>query len=203
MTNKAILNFFYGCYFSAIVLFLVLPETIMPDFYKANFMIGTSVLSVALVFIFGYSFSTNSKKQNDVVEYCQAALAVSIGLNGIGGLGLYKLYKVGIPYDKIMHFVIPVILLVFGAYFLVHRLNKTKKYAIIFMVIAIFVGSVLWEGVEVGQDRLFGTKTAGVYGEDYINDTILDIVSAIAGLAVGAYWLTRSRGKNMLSIEKI
>lgn len=203
MTNKAIVSTFYLSYLGAILLLIFLPNTALPDFYKSYFMAGVSTVSVVVVFLFGYFFSTNDKKQNDVVEYCQAALAVSIGLNGIGGLGLYKLYKVGIPYDKIMHFVIPVILLVFGAYFLVHRFNKTKKYAIVFMIIAVFVGSVLWEGVEVGQDRIFGTKTAGVYGEDYINDTILDIVSAIAGLAVGAYWLTRSRGKNMLSIEKI
>jgi hypothetical protein len=61
------------------------------------------------------------------------------------------------------------------------------------MIASIFIGSILWEGVEVGQDRIFGTKTAGVYGEDYTKDTILDIVAAVAGIGVGGYFLSRSK----------
>lgn len=203
MNNNRILNIFYASYLIAILLLLFLPDTMLPSFYKSYFMVGVSAVSVAVVFLFGHLFKTEDKTKNHVVEHCQMALAVSIGMNGLGGLGLYKLYRVGIPYDKIMHFVIPVILLVFGVYFLMHRYNKPKKYAIVFMVVAVFVGSVVWEGVEVGQDRLFGTKTAGIYGEDYVNDTILDIVSAAAGLALGSYWLARSKRVDTVFIEKI
>lgn len=166
-------------------------------------MAGISLISVGVVFLFGHLFRTQDKKQNNVVEQCQIAIAASIGMNGLGGLGLYKLYRIGIPYDKVMHFIVPVILLVFGVYFLIHRFNKTKKYAIIFMIIGIFVGSLLWEGVEVVQDRLFGTKTAGVYGEDYVNDTVLDIVSAVVGLGVGTLLVLRSKRVTENFIEKI
>lgn len=156
-------------------------------------MAGISAGSLGAVILFGYLFRTSDDEKNSVVEHCQVAIAASIGLNGLGGLGLYKLYKFGIPYDKIMHFLIPAILMVFGVYFLTKRFSVTKKYATIAMIVGIFVASVAWEGVEVAQDRIFGTKTAGVYGEDYVGDTVWDMIAATGGIGAGAYALRRSK----------
>jgi hypothetical protein len=201
MTNKNLVRIFYFFYAVTITLLLAAPAHIFPDFYQPYFMAGTAAISVVTVAIFGRYFRSDDVKKNNVVEYCQAYLAISLGLNGLGGLGFYKLYRFGIPYDKIMHFIVPAILMVCGVYLLVHRFGKSKKYAAIFMIASIFIGSLVWEGVEVGQDRIFGTKTAGVYGEDYTKDTILDIVAAVAGIGVGGYFLSRSKKLNE-SIER-
>jgi len=155
-------------------------------------MAGISTVSVGAVYFFGRIFKTENDT-NKVVEQSQLALAAAIGLNGLGGLGLYKLYQLGIPYDKIMHFVVPLILFMTGISLLKYRFSKTKKTAVIIMALLIFSGSLLWEGIEVLQDRVFGTKTAGVYGEDYEQDTILDIVSDVCGISLAVYLTLRSR----------
>lgn len=190
MTHRNILTSFYVIYAIAIVFLLVIPNRLLPDFYKPGFMAGISLLSMMLVALPGWIFNPTDERRKKILLSSQVIIAFSIFINGAGGLGLYKLYKIGIPYDKILHVIVP-LMLVFATALFVHRwYGVSVKNAIVYSAITIFVLCVGWEGWEVLQDSLFGTKTAGVYGEDYWNDTTLDILSDAIGVALGSLFVS-------------
>lgn len=195
MTNKKILTIFYAVYASAIVALLGVPRAWMPEFYRPMFMAGISTVGMLLVALPGWIFRTQDARKKMVVERSQLAIAFSIFVNGLGGLGLYKLYKIGIPYDKILHFFLPAIFIVSITYFLLQWYGRSRRFAISFAVVSVLVGGIAWEGFEVAQDKLFGTKTAGVYGADYERDTTLDIFADIGGSILGAYLVMKENKK--------
>jgi len=186
MTHRNILTGFYVIYAIAIVFLLVIPNHALPDFYKPGFMAGISLLSMLLVALPGWIFTATDEKRKKILLSSQVVIAFSVFINGAGGLGLYKLYKIGIPYDKIMHVIVPLMLVYVAVVFAHHWYGVSVTHAIIYAAVAIFLLCVGWEGWEVLQDSLFGTKTAGVYGEDYWNDTTLDILSDAIGIAFGS-----------------
>ncbi len=84
-------------------IFLVGKKEWFPKWYRPFFIGSVSFLSAFLIFS-----SIEPQKQKTLLKV-KATIALSLSLNGLGGLGLFQLYKVGIPYDKILHFFIPLI----------------------------------------------------------------------------------------------
>lgn len=191
MTNKHILRVVYIVYAIAVVALLIIPRAWVPDFYRPRFMAGVSTAAAICIALPGWIFRPDSAHKQLILERCQLAIAFCMLVNGVGGLGAYKLYKYGVEYDKILHFFVSTIFVVGVAYFLVHWFHKSRKFAITFSVLSVVIGGILWEGWEVAQDKMFGTQTAGVYGEDYVRDTTLDVFADIGGSILGAYLILR------------
>ncbi len=178
-------------YAVAIAVLLIAPRTWLPEFYRPLFMAGISTLAIFLIALPGWIFRTQDKHKKIVLERCQLAIAFCMLANGLGGLGMYKLYKIGFEYDKLLHFIVPTTAVVFVTYFLVHWYHRSRRFALICAVLIVLIGAIAWEGWEVAQDRLFGTKTSGVYGEDYQRDTTNDILAGLGGAMLGAYLVLR------------
>lgn len=203
MNTRKILNYFYTAYAFAIVALLAVPRDWMPEFYRPLFMAGISTVAAMAVAAPGWIFKTKDEHKKKVLERSQLVIAFAMLINGLGGLGLYKLYQFGIEYDKILHFIIPTLMTIVIAYFLIHWYDKPLRFATTFAVIAVLVGGIGWEAWEVTQDKIFGTQTAGVYGEDYVRDTTLDIFADIGGTVLGAYLILRHSKNKVTNLDKV
>lgn len=186
MTTKKWLRIIYTIYAAGIVLLLVLPREIFPDFYRPVFMAGISTVGILLVAAIGWIFKTSDPAKQKLVENSQMAAAFTLITNSLGGLGMYKLYLIGIPYDKMLHFALPAVITVLVANFIMQWYHRSRHLALSFTVWAVVIGGVVWEGSEVLMDKLFNTQTAGVYGTDFERDTTLDVFADIAGVIVGS-----------------
>ncbi len=123
-----------------------------------------------------------------------------IYLMAIAGFLLSPLYYLYPVYDKILHFVIP-ILFSSIVFHLVSKLRLKKKWEL-FFTFAIVLGSLaLFELGEFGLDYFFNMQMQGVYIRDVSglekydilmdrnDDTMVDILLGTIGS--GAYWLIR------------
>ncbi|MCX6780656.1 MAG: hypothetical protein NT003_00855 [Candidatus Magasanikbacteria bacterium] len=189
LTSRLFLRVFYVAYAIGIVALLVIPMSWMPAFYHPVFMAGISSLALTVVMLPGFFTRHLQQQHQSMVERYQASLAFCAGVNGLGGLGLYKLYEYGIQYDKILHFLVSVIFVLGIAHFLHYFHARSRTIAIILAVIIVILCGFAWEGWEVLQDHLFGTQTSGVYGADYFSDTFFDLLFDIFGSIVGGILL--------------
>lgn len=168
-----------------------------PDFYRPAYMGVLSFVSAAV--IVGVPAIFKKTGMRDVVKELQVIIALSLVFNGLGELGLYKLYLVGFPYDKVTHFVTPV-LLVFGiARFRSRYYGKDLMRSLWWAVVAVFVGGVAWEAWEWLSDVLFHTLEWGLYGEQAVQDTIWDVIMNGLGVAAGVVAARRISHRNRLS----
>src|SRR3990172_6312363 len=86
----------------------VLPPDNLPSFYRPGLMASLAFVSALLIVLPRLIFRSgwDEKKSHKLLRF-QALVALVLLLNGLGGLGLYKLYVVGFEYDKLMHFGVP------------------------------------------------------------------------------------------------
>ena len=123
-----------------------------------------------------------------------------IYLMAVAGFLLSPLYYLYPSYDKILHFVLP-ILFSSIVFHLVSKLRLKKKWEL-FFTFAIVLGTLaLFELGEFGLDYFFNMQMQGVYIRDVSglekydilmdrnDDTMVDIL--LGAIGSGAYWLTR------------
>jgi uncharacterized membrane protein YjdF len=104
-----------------------------------------------------------------------------LALNALGALGLYKLYLVGFEYDKLLHFITPLILVLGAARFRMVWYGRNINSALKWSLGVVLAGAIGWEVFELLSDVTFGTETMGLYGEGVVKDTIVDLVMNILG----------------------
>lgn len=108
-------------------------------------------------------------------------------------------YCINLFYDKILHFLAPLVVCAF-VYFLAKPRIRDRKILILFSVTSAFSLLVVWEIFEYVLDYTFGTLMQGVFvigqGQyvfanlmlvDIMLDTILDLVLDLAGCLV--FWI--------------
>ncbi len=120
----------------------------------------------------------------------QTALAIGLMLSGLGTLGLWGLYKHGIPYDKFVHFIFP-LLFTSASIWVIHiwyRLSF-KKAALIMLSIVIAFG-VLWE---VGEFLFAHYFHIGFFGTLFDKDSIIDVICNILGISLGVLIASKKR----------
>jgi hypothetical protein len=166
----------------------------LPQFYAPramgtlSFMYAFFIILPALIYRLpdGMDKLSLAKKKAALINL-QTAVAVSLFFDGAGGLGLYELHKVGIPYDKIAHFAVTSILIIALVNFVLqwYTLNITK--AIVVSAFVVMSGGILWELSEFLSDVLLGTKRFGIRGENVVSDTALDLVMDALGIAVASF----------------
>lgn len=143
---------------------------------------------VALVYLVDHYFDAQFKTWHYVIVYVMA----------IGGFLLSPLYFIYPNYDKIQHFVFPILFstLVFH---LVSKLRLHRRWELFFTFAIVVGGLTLFELGEYGLDYFFDLKLQGVFLRsitglekfeilmDRIDDTMVDLMWGIGGALT--YWL--------------
>ena len=189
-------NFMLGAFLVIGVLFLIVPKNLMPDFYYPSFMAFTAFLSAFLVFLPKLLFRSQNPEKCLSVIRLQAVIAFSLLLNGLGGLGLFQLYKVGFEFDKLVHFVVPFLFTVESVRFLINYFEFSFKEAFIGAVIVLVFGSFAGEAIEFIFDVIFKSATFGLSGTRITEDTKMDLIMDFAGIFSGTLVLLYMNKKN-------
>ncbi len=111
-------------------------------------------------------------------------------LSGILGSDVFYLYYTSIYYDKILHFINPIILCITFFYLVRNKLDN-KMLLILFCIFAAVFFASLWEVYEYGVDVLINGTAQGVYlgieekiqivgkHQDTMEDLIITFVSVL------------------------
>jgi hypothetical protein len=129
---------------------------------------------------------TDAARKNHAADLFQFLLAFDFMCNASGDLGLYQLYKVGFEFDKLLHFIVPVVSIVIISIILNQRWGIRKGYAIAAAFGFVTLCSVGWEVYEYTSDLIFKTHISGVNGLDISNDTKFDLIYGAFGSVFGA-----------------
>jgi len=167
------------------VALLVLPPDNLPSFYRPGLMASLAFVSALLIVLPRLIFrSGGDEKKSHKLFRLQALVALVLLLNGLGGLGLYKLYVVGFEYDKLMHFVVPMLLTFLGFDFISTWFGKNRKASALIAGSVVIFGGLLWESLEATSDIFLGTSLLGGGDSLAAVDTIADISMNFLGVTL-------------------
>lgn len=140
---------------------------------------------------------------------------VFIILIGVAAIMMSPLYFVYPTYDKIQHFIIPMLLCSI-MFFMVNKLKLAMKWKLTFTVLSIVAFLGIFEILEYVLDSFFNWKLQGVYLRDItgldkfnllldpLSDTIIDLSFGILGSSLYAiYSWIRHRRQIRLSSKDI
>ncbi len=116
-----------------------------------------------------------------IPEQFKTPLALILFLNASGDLGLYELYRYGFEYDKVIHFVSP----------LIATLALARVYGIRKAITIVISCAFAWELFEFLSDAIIKTHLFGVFRQHVWSDTAGDL--AMNGAAVGVAMLYHRR----------
>lgn len=167
------------------IILVFLPEQWAHFFYQPSYVGMMFFASAVLIYLPRIIFRTDDLSKKELVAKVQAVLAASFLMNGAGELGLYQLYLVGFEYDKLIHFIIPLLFIIVVAEIMLAR----KKYSFAQIAwraaIIIFASGIIWEFWEAFSDIIFQTQEWGVYGKYATKDTFGDIMWNLTGIILG------------------
>ena len=115
------------------------------------------------------------------------ALGCLLGITGTLGL-----YRFNFPFDKINHFLFPLLATIALSRFIYRWWDIPLRRALIITVCLVLFAAGVWELLEYSSDRIFGTVAFGQLGLNIFIDTAMDSLLDIAGIYIGV-WLVRSR----------
>jgi hypothetical protein len=130
-------------------------------------------------------------KREHALSKLQSMIAFALIVNCAGGAGLYDLYKIGFNYDKLMHFIVPMMFAVVWAYFFKDWFGFGIRESALFASALTFAGGVVWEILEAFSDIFFGTQLLGMGSGKIVSDVVLDVVMDVLGIIMGIIWLYR------------
>jgi len=192
--NKFVKGSIYFLLIGGVVL-LILPVDWFPSFYDVRYMGWMALISSALIFflpslIFPPKKALAPAGKNYAFRWLQSFLAFAFVSNALGDLGLYKLYQYGFEYDKLLHFVTPLLAAMTFSFVLNERWGvRPFRAALIsfFVIVTIGVG---WEVYEYLADFFLKTHISGIYGANISADTKSDLLFDFLGALIGAIgWL--------------
>lgn len=202
MTHKTAIKIVSG-FFAAAGLFLIFsPTTLYPEWFVSRLAGLGALIYIALIHspLLIYKIKKTTPKnatpgQNAAVKRLQTYGALIALLNFAGTCGMFRLYRYGIEYDKLLHFLTPFLLTIATVRFAHHWLspNLTKNMAYVASMI-LMIG-IAWEFFEYGADKIFGTHSFGQEGNNILKDTALDGIFNGLGIATGLL-LLKIRNKN-------
>ena len=176
------------------VVLLVTPRSVFPEWlFPRLTALGCLIYAGVLVGL-PLVFRADDKKpgQRQCLARLQRFMAAGFLLAMGGTLGLYELHAAGFDYDKVLHYVVPVLGTI-GLMQFVHAWHGvTRRIARARAVALVLAGMFLWELLELGSDLVFGTKAFGQQGKDLFADTSFDLLLGVAGIATGALWMASS-----------
>ncbi len=131
-------------------------------------------------------------RKNRAADLLQFALVFIFISNALGDLGLYRLYKFGFEFDKLLHFLIPFTSVIVVSVIFNQRWGIRESYAIAAAFGFIIFCGLGWEVYEYAADIVLKTRISGVYGLDISADTKFDLAydffGSILGVAAGFFF---------------
>ncbi len=192
MKREKFINFSIIVFIVIGIILLLGKKDWFPEFYNPVYMGLFAFISAFLL----HSSPKIFYKLNQIdSEKLQLTVASALLLNGIGSLGLFKLYVVGFEYDKLVHFIVPLIFTVNFAGIFNKWHGLVFGRSLIMAAVAIFLLGLFWEIFEFSSDVLFGTETFGIYGKEALRDTIQDISANVLGILAGIFYV-KLKNKN-------
>lgn len=160
-----------------------------PEFYRPQFMGVIALLSAFLIISPRFIFKPSSEELNKQksLNLLQAVLVVGLVLNSLGALGLFQLYKIGLEYDKFVHFVVPFLFTMALSRFCFDWHKWSFKKSIILSAVLVILGGFLWELFEFFGDSLFKTQMLGYYRRFIVKDTVWDLIMNLFGVLGGVF----------------
>lgn len=104
-------------------------------------------------------------------------------------LGWYRLYCITIWYDKLLHFLAGMIIVLI-IWRLINKKILCQKILISFLSLLIL--AVLWEVFEFGIDKIFDLPPLQLSSNDTLWDLIFDIFGGVFGVSL-SFWLGRGK----------
>lgn len=146
-----------------------------PAYYDLPYMGWAALACAVAIFVFP--------------KHYQSALALILLFNASGDLGLYELYRHGFEYDKVIHFVSP----------LIATLGLAKYLGVKRAILIVIAGAVGWELFEFLSDALIKTHLFGVYRHQIFRDTLTDLAMNLLGIltAICYTFLQHDRSRNI------
>ncbi len=178
----------------------------LPDFYNPGYMAGAAFVSALAIIAPIWIFRSKDPQKHKARLKLQGIILLALALNAAGALGLYKLYLVGFEYDKLTHFLTPLVLVWGVTNFRMEWYGRGLHSALKWSLLLVLTAAVSWEFYEFFADALLGTAMFGAYGEAVIRDTIMDFVMNILGAVLAVIILTfykNRRGRKKLTYTKI
>ncbi len=156
----------------------------LPDFYNPGYMAGSAFASALAIMAPAWFFKSEDPRKKKARIELQGFILLAVALNSLGALGLYKISFAVFAYDKFVHFMNPLILVLGLARFGMNWYERNVGAAVKWALIAVLIATIGWEAFEWLSDVLLGTQTMGFYGEAVIRDTIVDSIMNILGIAL-------------------
>jgi len=155
-----------------------------PDYYRPRVMAFGSFFFIFLIELPALIWRDDQNSAEKILARLNLQIVLAGGLffSSLGSLGLWGLYKRGIPYDKFVHFGFPLALAIVGISFFQSQFGMSLKKATLRVLLIIVLSSVAWEILESIFARFFHI---GFFGTLFDRDSILDMVSNLAGAGLG------------------
>src|SRR3989344_3529316 len=193
---KTFINLSIAVYLLIGILLFVIPSETLPDFYKPSLMATLAIVSAIFMISPRLIFRKPKDEQSEhALLKLQFITTLALILNGLGGLGLYKLYKYGFPYDKLMHLITPFMFVIGFSYFLRVWFRKNIITSIFASSVLVLFGAIAWEFLEAFSDRVAGTNLLGGGSGGVFWDTFWDSVMNILGIVLGIFMAKRGSKK--------
>jgi hypothetical protein len=184
-----------------------------PAFYQLRIMGALALLYAFLIALPSLVFRPSDDPKGTAFAQklnCRAALQASIALavtlDGAGGLGLYRLHRLGFEYDKLSHFTVALVLSVTVGKFLFSWCGMSLRKSVAVSGAVLLFGEGLWELAEYLLDVFFHTTAFGQDGKEVLRDTFLDVscdlLGMFAGLSMLVMWKKKGNGLKGLRWEK-
>jgi len=154
---------------------LLTPKTFWPSFYDLPYMGWAALVCALLIFA-------------APVKY-KFPLAVILIISGAGDLGLYELYRYGFEYDKLVHFIVP----------LIATLVLSREFGMKKTILIMLAGAVAWELYEYLADALIKTHLFGIYRHQIFRDTMMDLIMNGSGVIMAICLKFLSKPRSSLS----
>ena len=161
-----------------------------PEFYRPQFMGVMAFISAFLIILPSliFKFPDDPLKQK-TLKFFQNVLITALLLNGLGALGFYNFYKIGLEYDKLLHFITPFLSVMALGRFGFNWYEWNFKKSIILSAVLVIIGGFLWELFQFLGDTFFKTQMMGYYGKFIIKDTVWDLIMNLFGITAGVLGL--------------
>ncbi|MEK7616106.1 MAG: hypothetical protein AAB420_02790 [Patescibacteria group bacterium] len=179
-----------GFFILAGLVLLLTDKAIWPTYYDLPYMGWAALVCALAIWVLPKVGPWDPLK----VRPLQTALALILLFNASGDMGLYELYKYGFEYDKIIHFVSP----------LIATLALARAYGLRTAIIIVVSGAFAWELFEFLADTFIKTHLFGVYRHQILRDTLTDIAMNVMGVVLACvvdrkriYWTYGQRNKEL------
>ena len=183
---KTFINLSIAVYLLIGILLLIIPSETFPGFYKPSLMASLAIVSAIFMISPRIIFRKPKGEQSErALLKLQFIITLALIINGLGGLGLYKLYQYGFPYDKFTHLVTPFIFVIGFSHFIRVWFGKNIVTSISISSVLVLIGGIAWEFMEAFADKIIGTNLLGGGTGGIFWDTFWDSLMNVFGIGLG------------------